>query len=688
MYKKVYLFGEKGSGTICKGSVQDFYKLRDECLKTHVLFEDPNFPADASSISYSSHNSTCIWRRPTQVEDNPQMFVDGASRFDAKQGQLQDCWLVASIAGLARYRQLLVQVVPDDQDFNDKYAGIFHFRFWQYGKWVDVVIDDRLPYKAKIILNGKWVDVVIDDRLPYKAKIILNQNEDNTSAASDIEIKMSSLAYLASSTRNEFWASLLEKAYAKLHGSYEALAKGNSLEAMQDLTGGISEIFHVEGLQIDFFNLLLVAQERCSLITCGFQKEYYNENLPFNHEFTVTDVRKVEIGNKPVSLIRIRNPWGNKWEWKGSFSDGDEIWKNIPESLRDILEIFAASRYWNSVSAEDKEALGFVKKKEGEFWMCFEDFEQYFVNIEICHRSPFPFIDDPRNKAEKKWKVSYFEGDWVKNCSAGGRLCLGCCSPAYYSSNPQYRITLTEPDQGSDKCTLLVGLLQKLRRQQKHLGVRDLDICFDIYRLDTPDGVPKPLDPKFFEKNKSVINYIDHVRRREYTRRLTVDPGIYCIVPNTHDKDQEGQFLLRVFAEENHVMEEYDAVVTYDQQNIHKEVIDVCSANNPDDNQQVNQLFSQHAGDAGTLNWIKLKQILDTVLCEEKCYVSFTGDICKSLLAMLDVDQSGELSLCEFQALWADIQHWKSVFYLYDKDHSGTLSPFELRNALNSVGFT
>ncbi|XP_044589127.1 calpain-A-like isoform X8 [Cotesia glomerata] len=627
--KATFKLGERGSGYRAQGAIQDFNSLRQQCLSQGILFEDPEFPATDSSLFFSKRPDRYIeWRRPMEIADNPQLFVEGFSRFDVQQGELGDCWLLAAVANLTMHPNLFFQVVPEDQSFDEGYAGIFHFRFWQYGRWVDVVIDDRLP-----TYNGQ-------------------------------------LMFLNSAEKNEFWSALLEKAYAKLHGSYESLKGGTACEAMEDFTGGVTEMYQMDETPPNLFSILLKAYERNSMLGCSIEPDpnvleaETPQGLIRGHAYSITRVKYVDIETPhqvgKIPLLRLRNPWGNEAEWNGPWSDMSPEWRFIPD--------------------HEKEELGLTFDTDGEFWISFQDFKKFFTALEICNLNPDSLTEDDLSAGKKRWETSVFEGEWVRGVTAGG--CRNFLETFYH--NPQYRVTLEYPDEGDDKCTVIVALMQKNRRAQKRMGADCLTIGFAIYHLEYPDRLPKPLDMNFFKYNASVARSPSFINLREVTCRFKLPPGSYCIVPSTFDPNEEGEFLLRVFSENKNHMEENDESVGIG------EVDDrVREEPQPDKNneEKVREFFRKLAGDDMEVDWEELKEILDYAMRKEMHNEGFSKDVCRSMVAMLDVDHSGKLGFEEFKALWNDIKSWRAVFRLYDRDGTGYLNAFELRQALNSAGY-
>lgn len=57
----------------------------------------------------------------------------------------------------------------------------------------------------------------------------------------------------------------------RLHGSYEALKGGSTCEAMEDFTGGVSEMYNLEEAPANLWTVMLKAYERQSLMACSIE---------------------------------------------------------------------------------------------------------------------------------------------------------------------------------------------------------------------------------------------------------------------------------------------------------------------------------------------------------------------------------------------------------------------------------
>nr|XP_022332374.1 calpain-B-like isoform X7 [Crassostrea virginica] len=648
---------------------QSYDEIKKRCQEEGCLFEDPEFEAEDSSIFFSRAPPRPFeWKRPHEICDNPVFIADGASRFDVQQGELGDCWLLAAIASLTVNQRLFAKVVPPDQSFEDGYCGLFRFHFWRQGEWVEVVVDDRLP--------------------TYYGQ----------------------LTFMHSVDKNEFWSALLEKAYAKLEGSYESLKGGSTCEAMVDFTGGVSEFFDLRKAPPNLFSIMLKASQRGSLMGCSIDADpnqleaRLSNGLVMGHAYSITSVLLMDIETPSMSgkipMVRVRNPWGNEAEWKGRWSDQSREWSLIPDS--------------------QKESMGLTFDDDGEFWMSFDDFSKNFEKLEICNLGPDSLEEDELD-GKKRWEGHTENGEWIPRVNAGG--CRNYLDTFW--TNPQYRVTLTDPDDDDDDdlCTMLVGVLQKDRRKKRKEGLDMLTIGYVIYKLG--DENHGPLDVKFFKYNASCAKSPSFINLREVCGRHKLSPGTYVIIPSTFEPHQNGDYLLRIFTEkanetneldeETGIIEEQETKPRVNGQKKPGKFTQTSQAqitNRPealafltkalkeippptDEEQEQEQAlkasFRRVAGDDMEIDAYELRDILNAVFTKEGSvefvFDGFSLDTTRSMVAMHDGDLSGKLGFDEFKVLWADLRRWKGVFKEYDRDRSGNLSSYELRSALHASGF-
>ncbi|KAL3309674.1 hypothetical protein Ciccas_011777, partial [Cichlidogyrus casuarinus] len=643
-------------------------EIRLQYIEKGQYWEDIEFPADATSLC-SNSISEVVWKRPKEIVKSPRLIGESFSRFDVKEQNSTDNAFLAALTSVSMRHELISRLVLCDQNFAQEYCGAFLFKFWFDGRWVEVMIDDRLP--------------TVEDRL----------------------------VYASSGNPEEFWIPLIEKAYAKLLGSYEKLSQGTCSEALMILTGGLCEEFTPQTHSIEKLHaILLNAVAAKSVISCDIEKSTdVPAGLSCQHAYSLTAcVSDVTDNNgKTFTLVRIRNPCSEEQEWQGAWSD------KAPE--------------WETISHRKMRELGVQDKQDGEFWMSFEDFIKHFSNIQMCHLD-FERLNMTDQDLVNSWTVIQMQDSWKPRVNAGGRSSY----VETFFMNPQYKLSVKADLESEDNCgTVIISLLVKgTQNRQKN----DCKYGWYLYKLTEP-SLEK--DKTYFQKQEVVDEFF---LVSSGSRRYSITSGDYIVVACTWEPNMEADFLMRVFLSN----EKSDSGLNTDPNSSSKAVEKFEDCNsiletdksilNREEKVELKKLFATLSKKTNRLFAedcvVKLndavkqdfKEILPKAENKKaqtkkpkpggfglftKCLMNqknksssqvsssfidradqtISIETVMSLVSCVDLRRDGFLDLDQFMQLWSLLQTWRKSFLQHDKDKNGVMDAFELKEALKGAGY-
>jgi len=535
--QKDYLNPKRKCTTILNSEIAAL-KRCVELLEGVGVFKDPDFgPEQPEKGAYClywngkppSSNfpppEELAWKAPSEWMDNVCFFDENISSNDVIQGSLGDCWFIGALSVLAIRDELIRGGVhqlesPAQVDLETAssislgvYPPIFH-SFARKGLYVLKFFKDCAP---------RWV--IVDQRLPVFVT----------------EGQKPQFVFGKCKNEEELWVPLIEKAYAKLHGCYEALNGGLIDDGLVDLTGHVAEKIKLRGkgglLEVpveeqktkndQLWERLKKLKAEGTLMGCsidgeGIESQVIKEGevtgLLAKHAYGIIDVIDVPSPNAKKNkhrLLRIRNPWGD-CEWKGKWSDNHE---KLQENIAQVMQ------YVDRLGEDEK--FDPNNPNDGTFLMSFKDWRNIFDNLMLS-------IDFP-----EEWWGKRFKGEWTAENSGGVPTSPNKAHAERWAKNPQYVVELRS------KSEVFISLTQQDGRYFKDACFPFEDqintACFSIMKLSPEEEKLESFDQSRIVK-LSVLKL-----HRELHLRHDLLPGKYVIVPSTMHPGKTGVFWLSVY---------------------------------------------------------------------------------------------------------------------------------------------
>ncbi|MCJ1418636.1 hypothetical protein MMC32_004984, partial [Xylographa parallela] len=313
----------------CTRSVE---KIAKECRRVNMRYRDPHFDIE---FDLKQNKNDCLQglvatngepllpqsvKRVNDIFENPQFTVDDATASDVRQGNDGDCWFLSALCAIGNKKGLIDRVCVA----KDELVGVYGFVFHRDGEWTYTLIDDKL-YLNSSDYNESQLEKFSWDQ-------VFNRQDAEEEYRKAFQTGSRALYFAQCSNEHETWLPLLEKAFAKAHGDYEAINGGFTGEAIEDLTGGVTtELFTTDILDKEKFwkdELLKVNDQFLFGCATGCFDDWKGGSQPTDrkgvvamHAYSIMEAREIN-GER---LVKIRNPWG-RTEWQGAWSDGSSEW--------------------------------------------------------------------------------------------------------------------------------------------------------------------------------------------------------------------------------------------------------------------------------------------------------------------------------------------------------------------------